>query len=72
MKVIVDRIEEEYVICELEDRTIIQILKNKISFKVKEKDVLDITDMNNIYLDKEATKKRKLEIKKIIKNLWEN
>ena len=42
MKVIIDRFEEEYAVCEKEDRKIINIDKNKLPSTVKEGDVLII------------------------------
>ena len=70
MKVIIDRFEENCVVCEKEDRQMIDIEKNKISRVAKEGDILNITD-DKITIDLEKTKKTKKEIEELTKDLWE-
>jgi hypothetical protein len=70
MKLIVDRIEEGYVICETEEEKFIQINKNEINFKVEEGQVLN-KEENKIYLDEEETQKRKNYIKELLKDMWQ-
>ncbi|MBU3161543.1 DUF3006 domain-containing protein [Clostridium frigoris] len=70
MNLIIDRFEGDYVVCEKEDRTMMDIKKSKIPSVAKEGDVL-IIDNGVIIIDIEKTKKRKIEIKKLTKDLWE-
>lgn len=69
MKVIIDRFEGNFAVCEKEDRTMIDIEKSMIPLESKEGDVLDISD-NEIIIDKVATEKRKKEIEELTKDLW--
>jgi len=69
MKVIIDRFEGNYAVCEKEDRTMINIEKAKVLCQAKEGDVLIIKE-NEIIIDKEATLKRKEQIKEQTKDLW--
>ncbi|WP_303871903.1 DUF3006 domain-containing protein [Acetobacterium wieringae] len=69
MKVIIDRFEGDYAVCEKEDRKMIDIQKAKIPVDAKEGDVLEI-DNDQITIDVAATKKRKLELENLAKNLW--
>ena len=66
MKVIIDRFEGNYAICEKEDFFIIDILKEKLPTDAKPGDVLVVDKkFENIVVDKEATKKLKEEIENI-------
>ena len=69
MKVIIDRFEGDFAVCEKDDRTMIDIEKNKIPETAKEGDVLDIID-DKITIDFDATEKRKIEIDDLTRNLW--
>ena len=69
MKVIIDRFEGDYVVCEKEDRKMIDIKKAEVPVDAKEGDVLEI-DNDQITIDVAATKKRKLDIENLAKNLW--
>lgn len=63
MKVIIDRFEGNYAICEKEDFSTIDILKEKLPTDAKQGDVLVVDEkLENIVVDKEATKKLKEEI----------
>lgn len=70
MKVIIDRFEGNFAVCEKEDRTMMDIEKSKIPSIAKEGDVLNIFN-NKITIDLEETKKRKKEIEELTKDLWE-
>lgn len=70
MKVVIDRFEGEFAICEKDDFNMMEIPKYRIPKDAKEGDVLEIID-NFIKLDIEETKKRKLELEKLMENLWE-
>ncbi|KAJ49006.1 preprotein translocase subunit YajC [Clostridium tetanomorphum] len=71
MKGIIDRFEENYVVVELQDRTIINIEKSKVPSNAKEGDVLNI-DKDIIRIDKDETEKLKYDIDEMTKDLWEN
>lgn len=66
MKVIIDRFEGKYAVCEKEDLSTIDILKEKLPHDAKQGDVLLIDkEFNKIIIDKEETKKLKEEIENI-------
>lgn len=69
MKAIIDRIEEDIVVCELEIGNVIDINKKWFNFKIKEGDVVDITQ--KIIPLPEETEKRKKYIEELTKDLWE-
>lgn len=70
MKIIIDRFEDNYAICEKEDRTMINIEKNKLPIEAKEGSVLSITE-DGITIDEEGTKSRKKNIEELTKDLWQ-
>nr|WP_307905922.1 DUF3006 domain-containing protein [Clostridium botulinum] len=55
---VIDRFEEEFAVVELDDRKIINILKEKLPKEAKEGYVIKITD-ESIIIDYEETEKRK-------------
>jgi len=70
MKVIIDRFEGDFAVCEKEDRQMLDIERHKIPSSAKEGDVLDITnDQITIYF--KETEKRRKEIEELTKDLWE-
>jgi len=69
MKVIIDRFEGNYAVCEKEDGNMINIEKDKIGQEAKQGDVLVITE-NEIIIDETASQNRREEIEKLTKNLW--
>ena len=70
MRVIIDRFEGIYAVCEKEDKTMMDILKINLPSKAKEGDVL-IFENNMIFIDVEETEKRRREIEKLTEDLWE-
>jgi len=70
VKVIIDRFEGLYAVCEKENKTMIDILKINLPFEVKEGDVL-ILENNMITIDIEETEKRRIKIEKLTEGLWE-
>ena len=70
MELIVDRLEEEYIVCEDENKNIVNILKDEVEDEVKEGDRLIFVDGKYI-VNKEKTKDRKEYIQDLIKDLWE-
>ena len=69
MKVVIDRFEGIYAVCEKEDRTMINIEIEKLPLKAKEGDVLSITN-DSINIDVEETYIRKKEMEELTKDLW--
>lgn len=70
MKVIIDRFEGTYAVCEKENREMINISKCTLPTNAKEGDVLSI-DKDIITIDIAETELRKIETEKISKDLWE-
>ncbi|MBZ9609961.1 DUF3006 domain-containing protein [Clostridium estertheticum] len=70
MKIIIDRFEGPYAVCEKENRTMMDIKRINLPSKAKEGDVLSVDD-NVITIDIEETQKRCREIKKLTEDLWE-
>jgi len=69
MKVIIDRFEGDYAVCEKENHEMIDIRKDSIPKEAKEGDVLNI-DEDKITIDVFETEKRKKRIYKLAKDLW--
>ncbi len=70
MKVIIDKIEEEYAVCEKKSKKMMNIKKEYIPFEAKEGDVLKI-DFGHITVLASETKNLKKEIDSMLDNLWE-
>ena len=70
MRLIIDRFEGEYVMCEKENREIISVKRSKLPAGVREGDVLRL-DGEYIKLDAAETKARKRTIEKLAEELWE-
>ncbi|WP_010234401.1 DUF3006 domain-containing protein [Clostridium arbusti] len=69
MKVVVDRFEGKYAVCEKNDRTMVNIKMSKLPKELKEGDVLQIKG-KIISIDLAETLKRKAEIKELTKDIW--
>lgn len=69
MRVVIDRFEENYAVCENEDRTMINLEKKLLPSGVKEGDILVLQD-GTILIDKTATQKRKNEIDDLMEDMW--
>ena len=69
MKVVIDRFEGAFAVCEKEDITMIDIKRDHLPKAAKEGDVLDICG-ETIVIDIEETKKRREKIEELTKNLW--
>lgn len=61
MKVTIDRFEGKYVVCEKDDRQIIDIERSKIPPEAREGDILEIVD-GVVVIDRLETEKRRREI----------
>lgn len=70
MKLIVDRFEGDFVVCEKEDGTMVDLERDTLPEEVKEGDIL-LVEGGNITVDEEATLERKERIKKLMDDLWE-
>ena len=70
MKIIIDRFEGTYAVCEKEDRTMMDIKRSNLPSEAKEGDLLSI-DNNIITIDIKGTEKRRREIEKLTEDLWE-
>jgi hypothetical protein len=71
MKVIVDRFEGDFAVCEKDDRTTINIKKNKLPARTREGDVL-IIEGDVIRIDSTETAKRKAAADQLMKDLWKD
>lgn len=69
LKVIIDRFEGDFAVCEREDRRMIDIEISKLPPKAKEGDVLNISQ-DIITIDLEETERRKRKIEELTKDLW--
>jgi len=70
VKLIVDRFEGEYAVCENEDGTMVDIRRDKLPKETKEGDVL-IVEGDTFVIDVQATLERKEYIKKLMDDLWQ-
>jgi hypothetical protein len=70
MKVIIDRFEENFAVCEKEDEEMIKIEKSKLPLNSKEGDVIEING-ENITFDEEETNARRERLRKLMDSLWE-
>ncbi|MDF2880916.1 MAG: hypothetical protein K0R54_1473 [Clostridiaceae bacterium] len=69
MKLIIDRFEHNFAVCEKEDRTMLNIEKSKLPQNAKEGDVIIISN-DKIIIDNEETLKRKKIIENLTKDMW--
>lgn len=67
---IIDRIEGDYVVCEISDGSMINIKSNRINEDFKEGDVL-LEDEGFFKISEELTKERREKIEDIVKNIWQ-
>jgi len=70
MRVIIDRFEGEYAVCETESRQVINIERSKLPERVQEGDVL-IIEGEVTKLDERETELRRQKIAKLAEDLWE-
>ena len=69
MRMVIDRFEGDYAVCERDDRTMLNINKNKLPAEAKEGDVL-IVDGDAISIDLMETSKRKEQANKLMEKLF--
>ncbi|GAA0120801.1 MAG: DUF3006 domain-containing protein [Clostridium argentinense] len=70
MKLIIDRFEGEFAVCENEEGKMINISRNKLPKEAKEGDVI-IIEKEKVYIDVEETERLKREIEELVKDIWE-
>lgn len=70
MKVVIDRFEGKFAVCEKEDRKMINILKDKVPSGAGEGTVLNLYDNGKIEIDIEETEKQAKKIEKLMKDLF--
>lgn len=68
MKVVLDRFEGDYAVCEKPDRTMINITKNKLPIDAKEGDVIVIIG-DTITIDEVETAERKRKSQQLLDEL---
>lgn len=68
MRMIIDRFEGIYAVCEKEDCTMVNIPKNELPNEAKEGDILVEKGSGIFEVDKEATKIRREEIEALLNN----
>lgn len=66
MKLIIDRLEGNYAVCEMEDRHIVNMPIELLPEGFSEGAVLNL----EVKMDPEETLKRKIEINKLAKGIW--
>ena len=71
MKVILDRFEGDFAVCEKKDRTMLNVKRDKLPPEAKEGDILNIND-DIITVDPAATNKRKNTVNKLFADLFQN
>ena len=64
MRVIIDRFEKEFAVCEKDDMSMINIPRIELPQEAKEVDIL-VVEGDNIIVDVEATKIRREELEKL-------
>ena len=69
MRVVIDRLEGEYAVCEKDDRTMTSIEKSTLPADAKEGDVL-VINQDHIEIDVGETAKRKADAKRLLDNLF--
>jgi hypothetical protein len=70
LRLIIDRFNGIYAVCETEERKMINVEKSKLPAHAKEGDVLIVE--NGIYnIDLDSTKRRKKDIEKLMDDVWE-
>lgn len=69
MKVIIDRFEGPYAVCEKEDKTMMDIKRINLPIEAKEGYVLDVCG-DEITINLEETQDRKKHMEYITKDMW--
>jgi|LSQX01.3.fsa_nt_gb hypothetical protein len=70
MRLIIDRFEGCYAVCETEDKRMVNIKRSELPTGTKEGDIIFQTS-DGYKMDKEVTDKRRERISKLMNELWE-
>lgn len=70
-ELVVDRIEENFIVCEDENQSILELKSEQVIGSVKEGDVLIKSKEGKFSVDEELTIKRRKEIEDLMKGMWE-
>ena len=70
MRVIIDRFEGDFAVCEKDDRSILNINRRDLPSDAKEGDVLNV-DGYKINIDTDETAKRKEMARLLAENVWD-
>lgn len=70
MRYTVDRMEEQIVICELEDRTTKEFPRSLFPINIKAGDIVE-ENANGFTILEEETKERKERIARLMESLWD-
>ena len=71
MRVIIDRFEGDFAVCEKADRTMLNVKRTQVPPEAKEGDTL-IIDGDSIIIDPATTEKRKNAVNKLFSDLFQN
>lgn len=71
MRAVIDRFEGDFAVCEKEDRTMLNVKRNKLPANAKEGDVL-IIEGDTTRIDSTETTKRKKATQKLMENVWQD
>jgi hypothetical protein len=69
MRVVIDRFEGEYAVCERDDRTMMNIPRKGLPTGVKEGDAL-VIDGDTVAVDRRKTRLNKQDARKLMDELW--
>ena len=70
MRVIIDRFEGDYAVCERPDRKTVNIRKDRPPPDAREGDIL-VIEADGTRLDRDETTQREKRIDSLMKDLWE-
>lgn len=70
-KLLIDRFEGIYAVCEQEDKSMVNILKIKLPKEVKEGNCIIVSEDGSMKIDMEETKRSKDRITKLMDDLFE-
>jgi hypothetical protein len=71
MRVVIDRFEGDFAVCEKEDRTILNIKRSKLPVNTKEGDVL-VIEGDSIKVDSAETTKRTKAVQRLMEDVWKD
>jgi hypothetical protein len=69
MRVVIDRFEGDYAVCERDDRTMMNMERKNLPNGVKEGDAL-VIDGDTITVDRRKTRLNKQDVRRLMDELW--